>query len=555
MIPKKRDTFLGEILIHAGLLDETGLERGLEMQKETQQLLGEALVSLGLVSQEDIEWALSSQYQLPFIRPADISVDRACRDRIPEPLARAFNVAPLFRTGNELSVVIDDPLKLEELALLDEFSNLELNIALASASDVSELINDLYGTLGTDVIEASRAPIESSRSSSLDLAPYLRDYTARSFFGYLLRRATAYHASSIVLDPGGSWAEVKIRGANTTHETFSVRPDWYRTLISSAWATTGAAPEDSTTEWREGVGRVEFDGGEVSFTVTRITKPEGASMVIKLPVGAPRLPDLKDLKLPDGATEKIANLLARRQGLWIVTGNTPAATSRILHALLQTMSGPGRRILSLREDSRGYEKLDSFRSLQVLDFVPGRGRVTIPSESEWDGIVLPSLFEKAEIERALRYALTGRVVLASMDFPDPRSAVRFLLCQELNAALVTSSVAGILAQKEIRVLCPHCKERVQIGNNAPVPSRLREELPPVAYRAVGCDVCHKSGFASRDTLLDFWAMDSDLKRILHGPDPIARLDDHGGAPLEDSCLDRYRRGEAVLEDVLAVCEL
>ena len=104
MIPKKRDTFLGEILVSAGLLDEEGLSRGLELQKQTKQLLGEALVSLGLVSVEDIEWALSSQYQLPFIRPRDISIDRSCREIIPEPLAREFNVAPLFRTGSGLTL-------------------------------------------------------------------------------------------------------------------------------------------------------------------------------------------------------------------------------------------------------------------------------------------------------------------------------------------------------------------------------------------------------------------------------------------------------------------
>jgi len=167
---------------------------------------------------------------------------------------------------------------------------------------------------------------------------------------------------------------------------------------------------------------------------------------------------------------------------------------------------------------------------------------------------LPSLFEKSEIERALRYALTGRTVVASMDFPDPRSVMRFLLCQGTNIALMTSALAGILVQKEIRVLCPECKERIQGPSLASSASRVLDSAV-AHFRPVGCDRCRFTGFSSRETILDFWAMDSELKRVLHGSEPLVRLDDIGGTVLEDNCLDRLRRGDAVLEDVLSVCEI
>lgn len=556
MIPEKRDTFLGEILVQAGLLDEAGLQRGLERQRETEELLGEALVALGVVSQEDIEWALSSQYQLPFVRPCDISVDRSCREIVPETLARAYNVAPLFRTGNELSVVIDDPLKLETLASLSELASLDLNIALGSAVDVAQLINDLYGPLG----DASREPVESSRIDAAELAPYLRDFSGATFVDFLLKRASSLHATTLSFDPGSSFGEARLRTGPTVHESYTIRSDWYRTLVRAVWSMTGEE-EANSVELREAIGRaVSGSGsgsgsGEMSFAVTRISRPQGDSLLLKLPVGSPALPDLKDLHLPVGSAPKIATLLARGQGLWIVSGNPPAATSRVLHTMLQAMLGPGRRFLSLREDSRGYEKLSNFRSLQVIDAAESRDRYFLPGDVEWDGIVLPSLFDKAEIERALRFALTGRMVIASMDFPDPRSVIRYLLCHDVNVALVTSALSGVLVQKEVRVLCSHCKKRIDSTSRLPLPRRAAAGEPMDSFRPVGCEVCRLTGFSSQDTLLDFWAMDGDLKRILHGPDAVARLEDHGGAVLEDACLERLKQGNAMLEDVLSVCEI
>ncbi len=512
MIPKKRDTFIGEILVSAGLLDEPGLARGLERQKETGELLGEALVSLALVSVEDIEWALSSQYQLPLVRPRDITVDPDCRSVIPETLAREFNVAPLFRTGNELSVVIDDPLELERLASVPALQNLELNIALATPEDVSNLIDELYGELATDPTDP-RPPVESSRMSSEELLPHLQDYSGASLGELVFRRAIAVHATSIAFEPGTTFGEIRLRTGTVVHESFRVRADWGRTLVK--WLRVAAkVGENIEGSLRGGSGRLTLEDREVAFSVTFVRKEDGEAAMVKLPVGAPVLPNLGELELPEGATERIATLLARRQGLWIVSGSPPASTSRILHALLQAMVGPSRRFLSLREDSRGYEKLEAFRSMQVIHGAGG-GRVAVPTEGEWDGLVLPPIFEKNEIERALRYALTGRTVVATMDFPDPRSVLRFLLCQGTNIALMTSAMAGVLAQKEIRVLCAECKQRIEGHSTGASTNRVLGE-GAAHYRPVGCERCRFTGFSSRETILDFWAMDAELKRVLHG---------------------------------------
>jgi len=553
MIPTKRDTFLGEILVSAGLLDGGGLERGLDHQKETGQLLGEALVSLGLVTQEDIEWALSSQYQLPLIRPKDITVDPTCREMIPEPLAREYHVAPLFRTEDELSVVIDDPLQLERLAALDELGELELNIALASAPDVRELIDELYGELSLDPCDISRPPVESSRLAEADLEPYLRDHSGDALAALLVRRALDLHATSVLLDPGVRFGEARIRTGGVVHETFTLRADWFRTLVRAFWKRTGRAPEGAPT-LREAAGHLVLgEEEEVTFTATLVERPEGTAAVIRLPVGPPALPELRDLRLPDGATAKIATLLARRQGLWLVSGHPPAATGRILHALLMAMLGPRQRFLSLREDSRGYERLERFRSLQVVDLPETRAPLEMPAEGEWDGVVLPTLFEREDLELALRTALAGKTVVASMDFPDARSVLRFLLGHGINASLLTSGLAGILVQKEIRILCDRCKKRIDGAGGLPVLAAGITDA--TAYRPVGCETCRFTGFEGQETLLDFWAMERELKRLLIGPDPMIRLEDYGGTVLEDSCLERLRRGEAVIEDVLSVCEI
>jgi len=553
MIPKKRGTFLGEILVSAGVLTEEGLERGLELQRETRQLLGDALVSLGLVTREDIEWALSSQYQLPMIRPRDINVDRGAKENVPEPLAREFNVAPLFRTGNELSLVIDDPLRIESLSELEVFEGLDLNLALASPDDVRELIDDLYGTIGSDPAGSERPPIESTRLASEDVTPLLRDFTGGKFVEFLLHRAVAQEATSISLQPGEPVSEIRIRTGSGVHETFTLRSDWYRAVIRKLRALTGRA-DGGADRPVEGSGRVHVSNETIVFSVRFVPGEGGETALVKLPVRTPALPDLRDLRLPEGSVEKIALLLARGFGLWIVSGPPTPSSSRMLHALLQPILGHGRRILSLREDSRGYETLPAFRNMRILEAGCATDSHALPESGEWDGVVLPSLFHRGEIEQALRYALCGRMVLASMEFPDPRSVLRFLLCHGINAELLASALSGILVQKEIRILCSHCKKPVDTPSGFDLPL-LGEVKETRRYRPVGCEVCRYSGFASRETLLDFWPVDAGLKRVMLGKDPLLHLEDYGRSTLERDCVERFRRGETVLEDVLSVCEI
>jgi len=150
---------IGQILVDVGRISEDDVAAALEYQRENGGYFGAALKACGLVSAEELEWGLASQFDLPYVFPEADSVDPEAAALVSPEWALAHLTLPIMKTGDSLQVIVESPLKTGAVDELRERTDLNVELALASAATIRELIRQVYAR-GTAADEEHRAPLE-----------------------------------------------------------------------------------------------------------------------------------------------------------------------------------------------------------------------------------------------------------------------------------------------------------------------------------------------------------------------------------------------------------
>ncbi len=140
-----REGSLGSVLLKARIITEQDIETAIQEQKHSNIRFGEALLALRIVSQEDINWALSSQLDIPYLKLNPAMIDPDAIKLVPGHICRKFQMIPLIKAGDELSIAMSDPLDKEALEQAEEASGCSINRSVASSVEISELLDQFYG--------------------------------------------------------------------------------------------------------------------------------------------------------------------------------------------------------------------------------------------------------------------------------------------------------------------------------------------------------------------------------------------------------------------------
>lgn len=553
---RPRRSTLGEILVRCGILTEANLRRGLEAQKATGKRLGEALIDLGLVRRDDIEWALSSQFQIPMVRIQDLRIERACAALVPEGLARQYRLAPLFIAGGELSVVVDDPVKIDAIEDIEQITGLKVNVSLSSASEVTALLDDLYGSAPPQAAAEPGAPREAGVTSAAHpgarLQPFLADITGKSFFKFVLEDALREGASGVLLKAEGGLRTVHYRVGGLLRERFRLRDDWYRILFARLTLLAGRE-NVAAEETLDAPVTVDVDGRSVTFGLTVFPGIEGPSACLHATAWEAPVPSLLEMEMPPEKKVLLPFFLRRRGGLWISTGPGPDG-GLVLHALLRALPQDGRRAVSFRQDSRELNLGADYVGLQRLRSNGTEKDLEFAIRNGFDIVLVDATHEREDLTRVFLAALSGRTVLTNSSIGDPESLIRYFLAAGIPAPLVTSGLSAILRHGTVRLLCPSCR---QIDATAE-PADLRALDLPLGngpfFRTRGCERCGFAGFERKDVLLDFVPMAGPLKRSLlrGGANPdLGRVN----GDLSARASELARAGRIGIDDVLPFLEI
>lgn len=525
----------GQLLVRQGVLSEQQLESLFEQLEERSGSLMELTVQQRLASEEQIARALAAECGVPFVESIDPSVvPLEVATRLPITYAKAQKVLLIAEHEDSFELLCVDPLHVAALDDVRALFDRPIRTVVATPSVVVDAINRVYerqDTMGD--LESQDGVQEDNQADLLDSdddAPIIR------WVNTLFSQAVKERASDIHIEPEEREIIVRYRVDGQLYIARRASRQFISSVIARVKIMAGLNIAEKRLP-QDGRISLKIAGRPLDVRVSTVpTSRDYERIVMRLLQKTNVLLDLSDLGFGVRDYALMDSLIRRPNGIILVTGPTGSGKTTTLYGCLNRINHPNRNILTA-EDPVEYE-------IGGIHQVPVNPKIGLTFASalraflrqDPDVIMVGEIRDKETAEIAMHASMTGHLVLSTLHTNDAAGAVTRLVEMDIEPFLVRSTVIGILAQRLVRVLCPHCRipyeatpyELEQLGidprrtrwrDNRELSPRYslpgvdykpvgwREENPPIIYRAGGCEKCDNKGFTGRRGIYELMVVD------------------------------------------------
>ena len=438
------------------------------------------------------------------------------------------------------------------LCELRRFLGMPLNLKLISAEQFDKLLTKHYEQtnqsiqmmegLGEDldlfqVAQQLSEPEDLLESN--DDAPIIRLINA------LLSEAIKENASDIHIEPFESRLVVRFRVDGVLREVVQPRRALAPLLISRIKVM---AKLDIAEKRLPQDGRISLRlaGRAVDVRVSTIPCGHGERVVLRLLDKQAGHLELKDLGLSSNTLNNLLEILQKPHGVLLVTGPTGSGKTTGLYAMLNYLNDHSRNIMTVEDPIEYY--LDGIGQTQVntkVDMTFARGLRAILRQDP-DVVMIGEIRDVETAQIAIQASSTGHLVLSTLHTNTAIGAITRLRDMGIEPFLLSSTLIGVMAQRLVRLLCPHCKQPYTPPN---------EEHQLYKHQAQGCPACNSIGYRGRTGIYEVINIDSTLRSMIHDNNAQYSLEAYAHKQSEDIQQDgmrKVRAGETSLDELLRV---
>ncbi len=538
---------LGELLLRRGYITEEQLQDALREQARTGERLGQVLLRRGYLKEEDLVRALATQQQAEVVHLGQVEVDPEAVALVDDRFARKHRVFPYRLDGHRLYVAMANP---GDLKLIDELRYMTGREIVPQLASDSEILHALNRALGRATIEEARpanpAPLEEALPEP-EASPAVRTADA------LLRDAIAAGASDLHLDPAEHQLVVRMRVDGVLQELRHLSKDEAPAVVARFKILAGL---DIAERRRPQDGHFSFvyEGKRHEVRIASVGTLWGEQVVLRIIYPTAVRLGLEQLGMFRPELEKFSKLVRSPHGILFVTGPTGSGKTTTLYAALEHIYTPQRNFITI-EDPVEFP-LEGINQIPVQPRI-GLGFAQVLRAAlrlDPDVILVGEVRDAETLDTALRAALTGHFVLATLHANDALSAVSRLIEMGAERYLLASTLRGIVAQRLVRRVCPQC------GEWRPLTEEerwfLSDEALSKERRGQGCSYCRNSGYTGRLGLYEVFAFDRESLRIVGEgegePALRAYAEKIEHRTLREVGLLQVREGQTTVEELMRV---
>jgi general secretion pathway protein E len=297
----------------------------------------------------------------------------------------------------------------------------------------------------------------------------------------------------------------------------------------------------------------------VDVRVSCLPTAFGERVVLRLLEKSGKLLSLEEVGMMPAALAEMKRLLQLSHGIILVTGPTGSGKTTTLYAALSHINSPDKNILTI-EDPIEYQ-LDGIGQMQVnpkinLTFASGLRSMV---RQDPDVILVGEIRDRETADIAIHAALTGHLVFSTLHTNDAASAVTRLTDMEIEPFLVSSAVQAIIAQRLVRLLCPHCKEAYEPEEAQWHELGLTKDVAGPIFRAKGCEKCLETGYRGRSGIYEFLRMTESIKGLLLQTSDSNQINKaartEGMVSLREDGIQKVIEGKTTISEVLRVTQV
>jgi type II secretory ATPase GspE/PulE/Tfp pilus assembly ATPase PilB-like protein len=508
---------LGELLVQQGLISTDQLAIALAEQRRNNIPIGRLLVRLGFVTETAIRDIMARTIGQESIDLSQVVADSEALRMVPQEFARRNRVLPIAYEPAEHVLTIATP-EIFNVVAMDQLramlgSHVEVKTQFASEAQLENFIDQFYGyELSVDgilhEIETGEVDYESLQVGGDEYTqPMVRLVNA------LLVDAVKRGASDIHFEPEYAFLRIRYRidgvleTVRSLHKSFMPGITVRLKVVSDMNIAETRAPQDGRLS-------LTLSGRQIDFRVSTQPTIYGENIVLRILDREKSIISLERMNLGAATLARLHLMLARPEGILIVTGPTGSGKTTTLYSLLAQVNDETVNIMTL-EDPVEYPltlmRQTSVNEVARMDFANGIRSIM---RQDPDIILVGEVRDKETAEMAFRAAMTGHQVFTTLHTNSALGAFPRLLDIGIQPAIMAGNIIGVIAQRLVRLLCSHCKEAYAAGAEERALLGEAAESNSKLYRAVGCRHCENKGYKGRTAIMELLVMDSEMDELV-----------------------------------------
>ena len=554
---------IAEILLEKGLVTPAHLTQAMELRRTDGLRLDRALVQIGCLTEERLLEVLSEQLSIPLIDLAATEIADEVLSAIPPKVVFRKKIVPVSREDGTLTVATSDAFDLYSFDELRLLTGLEIHPVLATEEEIAKVIKARFGVGGDTIDEMMMSSddlevISETSENGEDLVEMAQEASVIKLVNEIFVEAISERASDVHIEPYENDLHVRFR-IDGVLQPASVPPQ-IRSFQAAIISRIKIMSNLNIAEKRlpqDGRIKLQVGGRQIDIRVSVIPMLFGEGIVMRILDKATIMFTLPELGMDDQTFTMFNELIAQPHGIILVTGPTGSGKTTTLYAALQEIVSDKIKVLTV-EDPVEYH-LGGINQIQVnpkINMSFARGLRAILRHDP-DAVMIGEIRDLETAEAAIQASLTGHLVLSTLHTNDACSAPTRLLDMGVEPFLVASTLAGAMAQRLVRAICPSCKEAYEPDRDQ-LPQDLQQELDEGArlYRGVGCRKCRHTGYHGRSGLFELMLANDVIREKMMARAPTGQIvtaaRDNGMRMLRADGWSKVKAGITTPEEILRV---
>ena len=552
----KKNLRIGEILEEKGYVTGEQMSQALAYQKEHREMrVGQILMELGFVTENQVLEALANRLNLEIVEVSQIQVNLQAVGMISRELAEKNLFLPISLKGKVMGLVTNDPLNYFALEEVKQQTGCQLEIYLSEEVPLRKAISYYYAEVNArnaaeqaNVGFATTEELEiEDLDDSNDEAPIIR------LLNSLIERAIKTEASDIHIEPFEKETKVRMRIDGVIMEYVTIQRNIHAPLIARIKILSNLDIAEKRIP-QDGHFRVKINDSFVNIRVSVLPTVFGEKAVLRIMAATGHMEHADHFGMDDFSYNQFFPMLNYPNGIIYITGPTGSGKSTTLYMVLEYLSGRHVNISTIEDPVE--KNLPDINQTQVnpvagLTFDVGLRALM---RQDPDIIMVGETRDGETAGTSVRAAITGHMVLSTLHTNDAVSSIVRLEDMGVETYLVANSLVGLVAQRLVRKVCPHCARQMETTEQERL--FLGEDVR-VVTRGTGCTKCNNTGYKGRVAVHEILAINNDIRRMIINHTSIEEITRYAREvqhmrTLKESGLILVKEGKTTPEELLKI---
>ena len=555
-----RKRTLGVQLVYDRRITQEQLDRALEVKEHSDKKISEILVDLGYVSEDIVAETSARLLGVELVHPLYMNIEEEMLNLVSAQLLRKHTMFPIgYKNGdyNIVTVAMVDPM---DMNAIDDFSlvtGLQVDACIATNREIMLTLDKHYGqteamtaaqqyTKERQQFEAEHEELENSEVSNSPIVVLVKS---------MIEQAARQRASDIHVEALQNKVRVRYRIDGALYEKASYDITLLPAIIARLKILGGM---DIAEKRKPQDGRITqvIDHKEYDIRASILPTAYGEKAVMRLALKEGLTRAKSDLGLKPDEMKVFDHILANPNGIILVTGPTGSGKSTTLYCALSELNKEDVNIITVEDPVEA--NIDGINQVQVnplaeLTFASALRSIL---RQDPDIIMIGEIRDAETAGIAVQASITGHLVVSTLHTNSSAATITRLIDMGVESYLIADSVVGVIAQRLVRRLCPHCKKARLATEQEKKLMYTNEEEPITIYEPVGCEKCGGTGYHGRIGVYEIMEISPELKRLISRKESTEMIREQamkqGMKPLRMSAADYVIDGTTTITEMLRV---